>query len=39
MIGDRIRQARLIEGATQDEVIARLASLRVGINSFVEFLC
>ena len=32
MIGDRIRQARLIEGATQDEVIARLASLGVKLS-------
>jgi len=32
MIGDRIRQARMIEGATQDEVIARLASLGVKLS-------
>ncbi len=32
MIGERIRQARLIEGATQDEVIARLASLGVKLS-------
>ncbi|HWS85086.1 MAG TPA: XRE family transcriptional regulator [Ktedonobacteraceae bacterium] len=32
MIGDRIRQARLIQGATQDEVIARLTSLGVKLS-------
>src|SRR5580765_4104316 len=32
MIGDRIRQARMIEGMTQDEVIARLTSLGVKLT-------
>ena len=32
MIGNRIRQARLIAGATQDEVVARLASLGVKLS-------
>jgi Zn-dependent peptidase ImmA (M78 family)/transcriptional regulator with XRE-family HTH domain len=32
MIGNRIRQARLIQGATQDEVIARLAALGMKLS-------